>query len=60
MTKQLAFEQSLRMAAQFTAMILFNESFAATNEREGSEDCHADSIRLVEQVRQVDLCHPPV
>jgi hypothetical protein len=40
------------------SMILFNESFAATNEREGSEDRQADNIRPLGEIGQDDLRDP--
>ena len=40
------------------SMILFNESFAATNEREGFRDRQADNIRPLGEIGQNDLCDP--
>ena len=34
------------------SMVLFNESFASTNEREGSEIATADRLRLAGEARQ--------
>jgi hypothetical protein len=41
------------------SMVLFNESFAATNEREGSEIARQITRALLESGIRIFFCHPP-